>query len=101
MFTDLKDEYRKPIWKLGFKHQFCIFHAEQKINRDIRKYISNNELSDAEEEKINGYEKVFFSLLEFKDVNVAKRIRDELMGKNNLLLEPIHELLWDFYCSLL
>lgn len=94
--TDLKDEYRKPIWKLGFKHQFCIFHAEQKINRDIRKYISNNELSDAEEEEIKYYKKVFFSLLGSKDVNDAKRIRDELICKNNLLPEPIYELLWDF-----
>lgn len=26
--TDLKMEYRNPITKLNFKHQFCIFHAK-------------------------------------------------------------------------
>lgn len=50
--TDLKHEYSNPIWKLCFKHQFCIFHSEQKISRDINNYISRNKLSDVEKMKL-------------------------------------------------
>ena len=43
--TDLKHEYRQPIRKLGFKHQFCVFHTKQKINRDINDYLKQNKLT--------------------------------------------------------
>ena len=34
--SDLKDEYHPAIEKVGVKHQFCMFHTKQKINRNIR-----------------------------------------------------------------
>ena len=37
--TDLHFAYRKPIQDLGFKHQFCEFHAKQVINKYIYDYV--------------------------------------------------------------
>lgn len=34
--SDLKDEYHPAIEKVGVKHQFCMFHTKQKINRNIK-----------------------------------------------------------------
>ena len=34
--SDLKDEYHPAIEKVGVRHQFCMFHTKQKINRNIR-----------------------------------------------------------------
>ena len=44
--TDLKEEYRKPIGKLMMDHQFCQFHLQQKINRDLKKFIKENNLNE-------------------------------------------------------
>ena len=33
---DLKEEYHPAIEKIGVRHQFCMFHTKQKINRNIR-----------------------------------------------------------------
>ena len=30
------------------KHQFCLFHTKQKINRDINDYNKDNDLTDEE-----------------------------------------------------
>ena len=44
--TDLKEEYRKPIDTLIRDHQFCQFHLQQKINRDLKKFIKENKLNE-------------------------------------------------------
>ena len=46
--TDLKEEYRKPIDTLIRDHQFCQFHLQQKINRDLKKFIKENNLNENE-----------------------------------------------------
>ena len=39
IITDLKPEYKFAIDKLQIKQQFCTFHLEQLINREIQYYI--------------------------------------------------------------
>ena len=34
--SDLKEEYHPAIEKIGVRHQFCMFHTKQKINRNIK-----------------------------------------------------------------
>ena len=33
---DLKEKYHPAIEKIGIRHQFCMFHTKQKINRNIK-----------------------------------------------------------------
>lgn len=43
--TELKLEYGKAIDKLHMKHQLCQFHSKQKVNRDIRNYLRENNIT--------------------------------------------------------
>ena len=94
--TDLKKEYRNCIYKLGFKHQFCMFHTKQKLNRDIHDYLKANELEIDEIESIKDYKKLIFSLLDTDDIEIAKNKRDTLINNQHKLPEPIFKILWKF-----
>ena len=50
--TYLKRYYRQPITYLKFKHQFCIFHTKQKLNRDIHTYITQEKVDKEEKKEI-------------------------------------------------
>jgi len=49
--TDLDEKYKPIIEKLGFKHQWCLFHA-LKNNKIIKKYIQENEIDKEEIKEI-------------------------------------------------
>jgi len=49
--TDLDEKYKPIIENLGFKHQWCLFHA-LKNNKIIKKYIQENEIDKEEIEEI-------------------------------------------------
>ena len=61
--TDLKEEYRKPIDKLMMDHQFCQFHLQQKINRDLKKFIKENNLNENEINKVYQQKKRINSII--------------------------------------
>ena len=69
--TDLKQEYRKPINELKFKHQFCIFHFKQNINKTIREYVEENNLP---EEKIKEFKSYLPRLYEIFDVENQEEV---------------------------
>ena len=94
--TDLKKEYRNGIYKLGFKHQFCLFHTKQKINRDIHNYFKKNKPENEEIKQIKAYKKDIFAILDAYDLESAKNKRDHLIKIQNQLLEPIFRILWKF-----
>jgi len=50
--TDLDEKYKPIIEKLGFKHQWCLFHALKNFKKIIKKYIQENELNKEEIEEI-------------------------------------------------
>ena len=61
--TDLKEEYRKPIDTLIRDHQFCQFHLQQKINRDLKKFIKENNLNENEINKLYQQKKRINSII--------------------------------------
>ena len=61
--TDFKEEYRKPIDKLMMDHQFCQFHLQQKINRDLKKFIKENNLNENEINKLYQQKKRINSII--------------------------------------
>ena len=94
--TDLKSEYRDAIQKLGFKHQFCLFHTKQKINRDINNYLKQNKLNFEEESKIKELKQLIFEILNCETIEEAKNHRDQLISKNNDFPPIIKQILWKF-----
>lgn len=76
--TDLKYEYKTPINQLGFKHQYCLFHFKQSINKTIRNYVLDNKLS---EDKIKEFKSYLPEIYEIFNQNNIKEINDVL---NNL-----------------
>ena len=93
--TDLKVEYRDSIDKLNYNQQFCLFHVEQKINRDIRLYIEENKPNDEEIELINSYKKRIFDIFDASSINSAKKIRDELINEMESFPTIIYKIMWD------
>jgi len=61
--SDLDDKYKPIIEGLGFKHQWCLFHVFKNINKKIKDYIRDNELSDDDIDKIRGIKTRFIQLI--------------------------------------
>ena len=60
---DLKDEYHIAIEKVGgVRHQFCMFHTKQKINRNIMEDKKRNNCSDEELEYLNYCKQLVFDV---------------------------------------
>ena len=50
--TDLDHKYVSIIPKLGFKHQFCIWHAKKSLNKLLKNYKVKFKLSEEEYENV-------------------------------------------------
>ena len=85
--TDLKEEYRKPIDTLIRDHQFCQFHLQQKINRDLKKFIKENNLNENEINKLYQQKKRINSIIYAQTIkkNARKILEDILNNKKKLL----------------
>lgn len=94
--TDLKIEYRESIQKLGFKHQFCLFHTKQKINRDINNYLKENKINLEEENKIKEFKQLIFEILNCETIEEAKNCRDNLILKDKEFPLIIKQIMWKF-----
>ena len=94
--TDLKLEYRRPITKLGFKHQFCKFHTKQKINRYIKNYIKQNKLTKKEEKEIKKIKKEIFKIWDKNNIKKSKKVLKKIIKENKEYKEIIIPLLRDF-----
>ncbi len=91
--TDLKREYRKPINELGFKHQFCRFHAKQMINRIIRKEVNNKNPSKEEKEKIEQYKAKITNTLDSENFQKAREKLHKILEDTEKKPEVIKYLL--------
>ena len=94
--TDLKPEYGEVIDKLHMKHQLCKFHSKQKINRNIRNYIKENNITIDEKEEIKEVKEFIFKLLNAELMDDAKKIRKELFKKKDKKHGLIYKLIWKF-----
>ena len=90
--TDLKKEYRKPIDKLMMDHQFCQFHLQQKINRDLRKFIKENNLNETEINKLYQQKKRINSILYAQNIKNARKILEDILNNKKNYYKPIIEI---------
>ena len=72
--SDLKEEYHPSIEKIGVRHQFCMFHTKQKINRNIKEDKKRNDYSDEELEYLNHCKQLVFDVLNVEDLESAKKV---------------------------
>mgnify|MGYP004444892455 CR=1 FL=1 len=92
--TDLKREYRKAIQTLGVKHHFCKFHVKQLINREIKRYLDTNKVSEDEKELIKKVKKDIFKMLDADDIKTSERIRNGFFNYKKEDSALVHKLLW-------
>ena len=78
--TDLKEEYRKPIDKLMMEHQFCQFHLQQKINRDLKTFIKENNLNENEINKLYQQKKRINSIIYAQTIKNARKILEDILN---------------------
>jgi predicted HAD superfamily phosphohydrolase YqeG len=77
--SDLDEKYKPIIEKLGFKHQWCYFHALKNFNKTIKKYIKENKLSQDEIDKIRKEKLELFSLFKSKSFKIARNKLNEIL----------------------
>jgi len=53
--SDLDEKYKPIIERLGFKYQWCLFHALKNFKKIIKKYIQENEIDKEEIEEIRKF----------------------------------------------
>ena len=94
--SDLKEDYHPAIEKIGVRHQFCMFHTKQKINRNIRDDKKRNNYSDEELEYLNYCKQLVFDVLNAEDLESAKQCKEYLISIQDNLPEVIFNLLWFF-----
>ena len=90
--TDLKEEYRKPIDKLMMDHQFCQFHLQQKINRDLKKFIKENNLNENEINKLYQQKKRINSIIYAQTIKNARKILEDILNNKKNYYKPIIEI---------
>jgi transposase-like protein len=95
--TDLDEKYKPIIEKLGFKHQWCLFHTFKNFNKTIKKYIKENELSEEEIDKILEGKLELFSLFDLKSYKSAKNKFDEMVSKIKEFSEVIQSIILDSF----
>ena len=93
--TDLDEKYKPIIEKLGFKHQWCYFHALKKFNKTINKYIRENKLNKEEKKKIRREKLELFNLFQSKSFKNAKNKLNEMLNKINEYSEVIQLIIHD------
>lgn len=76
--TDLKHEYRRPIDRLNFEHQFCLFHFKENVNRKISDYVKNNNLPEEKIKEYKSYLPELYCVFDMEDMNEVQKIFDKL-----------------------
>ena len=102
--TDLKHEYREAIDKLKVKQQFCKFHVKQNINKRFRDYFDKNQLEKEEFNELIDLKKHIFKILDAKNLNDAKNLRNQLLdkkySKNNFTIKIVDKFIIPYFQKL-
>jgi transposase-like protein len=93
--SDLDEKYKPIIERLGFKHQWCLIHVFKNINKKIKDYIRDNELSDDEIDKIRQEKLELFSLFESESFKKARNKLNEILNQINDYSKVIHSITMD------
>ena len=91
--TDLDTVFKSVIEKIGCKHQYCIFHKKQSINKKVHDYTRQNKLNKKEKKKIKKDKSKLYEIFEAKDYNEAITKLNKLNADKNLLNPKIREIL--------
>ena len=89
----MKIEYRKPIAKLGFEHQFCIFHAKKIIQRYIRDYVKDNNLPEEKIREYYTYLKEVYAIFYAESRLEVLEIVEDLQKRSDEFPEVINEII--------
>ncbi len=84
----------QQLKKVGVKHQFCMFHTKQKINRNIREDKKRNNYSNEELEYLNYCKQLVFDVLNANNLESAKKVEIIL-----LVYKTICRKLFLIYCG--
>jgi transposase-like protein len=102
--TDLKHEYGEAIDKLKVKQQFCKFHVKQNINKRFRDYFDKNQLEKEEFNELIDLKKHIFKILDAKNLNDAKNLRNQLLdkkySKNNFTIKIVDKFIIPYFQKL-
>jgi len=93
--TDLDKKYKPIIEKLGFKHQWCLFHAFKNFNKTINNYINENNLCKEERDKIREEKLKLFSLFESKSYKSARNKFNKILNEIKQFSEIIQSIVFD------
>ena len=91
--TDLKEEYRKLINDLGFKHQFCMFHAKKNIKKQIWDYVKENNLPDSTYEEFKSYLGEVYKIYDVKNQEEVADVVNGLIERSNEFPEIINKII--------
>ncbi|NYB52849.1 MAG: hypothetical protein HVN35_09870 [Methanobacteriaceae archaeon] len=95
--TDLDAKYKPIIEELGFKHQWCYFHALKVFKKIITEYIKENELTDDEIDKIRKEKLELFSLFDFKSFESARNGFKKILNKIKDYSKVIQSIIYDYF----
>jgi MULE transposase domain. len=93
--SDLDEKYKPIIEGLEFKHQWCLFHVFKNINKKIKEYIRDNELSDKELENIRQEKLEIFSLFDSQSFKEARSRMDEILNQIKDYSKVIQSIIMD------
>ena len=83
--TDGHPHYKSILRKLRIKHQICIFHTKQGINKKISDFIKQNRLSSKEKSKIIADKLDIFNIFNSNNLKEAKNKLDDLIKRKDEL----------------
>ena len=93
--SDLDEKYKPIIEGLEFTHQWCLVHVFKNINKKIKEYIRDNELSDDELENIRQEKLEIFSLFNSKSFKEARNRMDEILNQIKDYSKVIQSIIMD------
>lgn len=91
--TDLDLKYISIIPKLGFKHQFCLWHAKKSLNKLLKTYKVKFNLSDEEYEECKNQLKWIKDLFDLDDFDLAEKELQSLIYRKNEFHNVIYEII--------
>ena len=91
--TDLDKKYAPIIYKLGFKHQLCIFHTKKSLNKQLKDYAKRYKLSDEELEECKNQLQMIKNLFDLDDYDEAEKSLQSLIYRKNEFHEVIYEII--------
>lgn len=78
--SDLDEKYKPIIEGLGFKHQWCLFHARKNFKKIIKTYIKENNPDEDEEKKIYREREELFELFDCTTYQMARETFNKMLS---------------------